>query len=139
MFGKCIYFSLNATVRELNRIWDLEYKSVGLTAPQGYLVSLVLKSPGLCQKDIAEQMNLDSSTVTRLLAGLTKKGLIKREEGAKDCRTITVHPTTKSKNLEPKLQAVTHRLVNKLKNLAPEKQIEELTRSSRNFLELLQS
>ncbi len=119
MFDKCIYFNLNALVRDINRIWDQEFADSGLTAPQGYLIALVLKQPGLSQKEVGGIMNLDRSTVTRFLESLEGEKLIKRLPSATDGRVTEVFPTKKAQALEAKLEkafkGVSNRVEQKLK------------------------
>lgn len=101
------------------------------------MLKLILTNPGLPQKQIASELSLDRSTVTRLLEGLEKKALIKREGGTEDCRTIQVFPTTKAKKLESRLSDSTQRLIKKLSHLAPKEDIESMLLQTTQFLELL--
>ncbi len=119
MFDKCIYFNLNALVRDLNRVWDQEFTDTGLTAPQGYLVALILSQPGMAQKEVGKAMNLDRSTVTRFLEAMEKEKLIQRQPSPRDGRVTLVYPTKKAEALKAKLEKafknVGHRVEQKLK------------------------
>ena len=104
MFDKCIYFNLNALVRDLNKVWEEQFSETGLTPPLGYLLALILKSPGLSQKEVGAALNLDRSTITRFLESLEKEKLVRRETSTKDGRVINVYPTKKAEGLKTKLE-----------------------------------
>jgi MarR family transcriptional regulator, organic hydroperoxide resistance regulator len=130
MFDKCIYFNLNALIRDLNRIWDQEFAASGLTAPQGYLLSLVLQKPGLSQKEVGQTMNLDRSTVTRFLESMEKEKLIKREPSAHDGRVINVYPTKKAEGLKAELQKAFKGVANKVDEKLKTNDIKDLIKLS---------
>jgi len=73
MFEKCIYFNSNALVRQINKIWDDAFKPFGLSPSHAYVLRLVLNTPGLSMKQIAEDLELAPSTVTRFVDNLIHK------------------------------------------------------------------
>lgn len=130
MFDKCIYFNLNALVRDLNRLWDQEFADSGLTAPQGYLLSLVLAKPGLSQKELGQTMNLDRSTVTRFLESMERAKLIKRQASSQDGRIINVSPTKKAEALRNKLEVAFKNVATKVEKKLKQNEIKDLIRLS---------
>ena len=84
MFERCLYFNLNSLTRKVNRIWDQAFAEFDLSPAHGYLLRLVLSEPGLNQKQLAEQLNLNKSTITRFIDALEKKGLLKRKKAMTD-------------------------------------------------------
>ncbi len=46
---------------------NTEFRQTGLSAPHAYVMRLVLDDPGLSQKQLAEELHLDPSTVTRFI------------------------------------------------------------------------
>ena len=59
---------------------------------------LVNERPGIVQKELADNLQLAPSTVTRLVDSLVHKGyLTRRSEG----KASSVHPTDEGKNLQP--------------------------------------
>lgn len=84
MFERCLYFNLNSLTRKVNRVWDQAFAEFDLSPAHGYLLRLVLSEPGLNQKQLAEQLNLNKSTITRFIDALEKKGLLKRKKAMTD-------------------------------------------------------
>lgn len=109
MFEKCIYFAINAMARKINKLWEAEFKTIGLSPAHGYMLTLILEKPGLRQKEIAETLCLDPSTITRFIDALIDKGYITRQND-EDGRASKVVPTAKGKNMKPKLETVKENL-----------------------------
>ncbi|MDH4274223.1 MAG: MarR family winged helix-turn-helix transcriptional regulator [Gammaproteobacteria bacterium] len=94
MFERCIYFNVNSLARTLNRLWDRAYAPLGLTAPQAYVLRAVLNHYGLNHQVLAGELNLEKSTVSRIVDQLEQKGLvIRKHDDASDARLVTVTPT----------------------------------------------
>ena len=90
MFDKCIYFNLITLMRRVNRIWQKEFKRLGLTPSHGYLLFAMKELPDATQKDLSELMELDASNITRLIEGLENQGLVKKTTRGKGSRfTVT--------------------------------------------------
>ncbi|MGE3680955.1 MAG: MarR family winged helix-turn-helix transcriptional regulator [Bdellovibrionales bacterium] len=106
MFEECIYFNLNALARDLNRLWERHFTEVDLSPPLGYLLMAVLQEPGRSQRDLAEVLQLERSTITRFLETLESRGLIRRESTSADARISHVFPTEKGLALRPRLNRV---------------------------------
>ncbi|MET7918902.1 MarR family transcriptional regulator [Streptomyces avermitilis] len=88
-----ICFSLNAASRAFNGVYRVVLKDLGLTYPQ-YLVMMVLWEHGaLPVKKVGEHLRLDSGTLSPLLKRLETAGLVRRERGVKDERSVYVHLT----------------------------------------------
>lgn len=104
MFEECLYFNLNSLTRDINRLWEGEFAKVGLTPAQGYFLALVIEKPGLLQKEIGRSLNLERSTVTRLIDGMITKGLIRKEGDAMDARASQIFPTKKGEKLSDGIQ-----------------------------------
>lgn len=106
MFERCLYFNVNALARAVNRLWDEAFKELDLSPAHAYLLRLVLAKPGASHKDIARELKLDKSTITRFVDSLQDKGLLKRSKvGAEDGREQRVFPTEKAKRLHAALES----------------------------------
>ena len=137
MFEQCIYFNLNALVRDLNKIWEAQFVDLGLTPPLGYMLALILSEPGLSQKDLAQRLHLERSTVTRFLEVLENKGLIRRESAPEDGRVIRVSPSEKGKALKPKVFKVLKKVSAVLDSKMAGQEIEALLKMSCKMREKL--
>lgn len=89
----CLYFTANALARAVTRMAEDAFAPVGLSPSQAFLVMLALESPGIAASEMAARLRLAPSTVTRLVDGLTRKGLVERKAEGKASR---IHPTPKA-------------------------------------------
>ncbi|MDT0343065.1 MarR family winged helix-turn-helix transcriptional regulator [Streptomyces litchfieldiae] len=105
-----ICFALHSASRAFDAVYRSVLKDLGLTYPQ-YLVMLVLWEHGeLPVKRIAEQMRLDTGTISPLLKRLEAAGLVRRDRSAEDERSVTVRPTEAGLDLRERAVAVPHRI-----------------------------
>jgi len=72
----------------------------GVTASQGYTLLALPGDGSLSMNELSESMNLASSTMTRMLDNLVKKGLAFREHDEADRRIVRVGLTAKGQNLQ---------------------------------------
>lgn len=100
MFERCLYFNVNALTRKVNQIWDQAFADLGLSPAHAYLLRLVLSQPGISQKDIAGELRLDKSTVTRFIDTLEDRGYLKR---SKVGREQIISPTPVATKIEKEL------------------------------------
>ncbi|MBI3188219.1 MAG: MarR family transcriptional regulator [Gammaproteobacteria bacterium] len=104
MFERCLYFNVNALARQVNTIWDEAFAEFDLSPAHAYLLRLVLAQPGIAQRDIALELKLAKSTVTRFIDTLQTKGLLSRKKTADgDPREQNIFPTAKTLKIADKL------------------------------------
>jgi DNA-binding MarR family transcriptional regulator len=106
MFEECLYFNSNTLARTVSRIWANAYRQVNLSPPQAFLLRLVLAKPGLFPREIADELNLSRSTITRFLDRLEKRHLLVRKPTEKDGRELRVYPTQAAKEMHQKLDDI---------------------------------
>ncbi|MEU5170392.1 MarR family winged helix-turn-helix transcriptional regulator [Streptomyces mutomycini] len=88
-----VCFSLQAASRAFGGVYREALRDLGLTYPQ-YLAMMVLWEHGpLPVKTIGDRLHLDSGTLSPLLKRLESAGLVRRERGPQDERSVTVHLT----------------------------------------------
>ncbi|RYG31892.1 MAG: MarR family transcriptional regulator [Chitinophagaceae bacterium] len=101
-FSQCLYFSSNAFARKIEKLALESWKPVGLSPSHGYLLMHVIEDPGIQPGVLAQHLQLQPSTVTRLIEKLEdKKLLVRTTEG----KTTNVHPTSRAKEMHGKMQA----------------------------------
>jgi len=137
MFERCLYFNLNALTRKVNRIWEAEFRQTGLSPPHAYLMRLVLDEPGLSQKQLAEALHLDPSTVTRFVDALAARQLVRRDTSSSDRRSATVFPTREGKRLQKKLEKIGEALFQTLRKRLGDKAFRQLVNSLRETRNVL--
>ncbi|MEX0661637.1 MAG: MarR family transcriptional regulator [Balneolaceae bacterium] len=97
-----IHNTLNTFSREISTFFDDHFKEFGLATSYVELILLVKKSGDNCtQKEIAQKMNLDPSTITRFITKLQKKGLV---EKSRNGRLVSIQLTTKGEKLSVKAE-----------------------------------
>ena len=100
-YCSCLYFTANALARKVEKIAIESWKKVDLSPSHAYLLMLSLEEPGIQAGQLAEQLQLTPSTVSRLLEKLeTKKLVIRAAEG----KQTNVYPTQKAKDMRPLLK-----------------------------------
>jgi len=138
MFEQCLYFNLNALTRKVNRVWESEFRQTGLSAPHAYVMRLVLSEPGISQKQLAEELHLDPSTVTRFVDALAERHLVRRDTSHTDRRSAAVLPTAEGKRLQKKLEKIGQGLFQTMQARLGDKGFRELVnalRETRSTLE----
>jgi len=100
MFERCLYFNINALTRKINKLWEQAFADFDLSPSHAYLLRLVLDAPSITQKEIASELKLEKSTVTRFIDSLEDKGYLKRNKIGREHIIIA---TAKTKKLERKL------------------------------------
>jgi len=139
MFEKCVFFNINALVRDLNRVWEAQFSEVGLTPPLGYMLAAIINVPGMSQKELSQELHLERSTVTRFLDSLESKGLIKREGAPDDARVTHVVASEKGKALKPKLMKALKKVGEALEGRVADQDLETLLKVSAKVRERLKT
>ena len=93
----CLYFTANSLARVITRMAEEEFSKTGLSPPHAFLVMLVNDHPGIAQKELADNLQLAPSTVTRFIDSLVFKGYLTRQTEGKASK---VYPTDEGKNLQ---------------------------------------
>ncbi len=78
----------------------------GLHAGQEALLLAVWSQPGLRQVALAERLEVEPPTVSRMIERLERGGLIRRERDPHDARLWRVHPTARSRLLEASVRRI---------------------------------
>jgi MarR family transcriptional regulator, organic hydroperoxide resistance regulator len=101
-YGRCIYFASNALARKTEKLAIAAWKQVDLSPSHAYLLMIVMDEPGVQPGALSAELHLTPSTITRLIEKLELKKLVTRTTEGK---TTAVYPTTKSKEMKPRLLA----------------------------------
>lgn len=100
-YSSCLYFTASALARKVEKLASEIYRKVDLSPSHAYLLMLVIDEPGIQPTIIAQQLQLQPSTVTRLIEKLEdKKLLVRITEG----KLTNVYATPKGKELQPRLK-----------------------------------
>lgn len=100
-YCKCLYFTANALARKIEKLAIESWSRVDLSPSHAYLLMLVVEEAGIQPTSLSEHLQLQPSTITRLLEKLESKKLLARTYEGK---LTKVYPTSKGKDLLPKLK-----------------------------------
>lgn len=93
----CLFFTANRLSRAITKLAEDEFAMTGLTPMYGYLIRLVIGTPGISHKELSEKLSITSSTLTRFIDKLESKQLVERNVQGKN---VFLYPTVKAKELE---------------------------------------
>ena len=99
-YSQCLYFTSNALARKVEKLAQQTWKKVNLSPSHAYLLMIALEEPGVTPTTLSEHLQLQPSTITRLIEKLEEKKLVVRTTEGK---ITNVYPTPKGKELQPKL------------------------------------
>lgn len=111
-------FAIYACSREIIKLYRPHLEALGLTYTQ-YITMLVLwETPSITAKDLGERLYLDSGTLTPLLKKLEGMGLVKRNRGIEDERSLIVSLTPKGERLKEDAEEIPVKMACSM-NLSP--------------------
>jgi DNA-binding MarR family transcriptional regulator len=118
----CLCANLRRAARVVTQIYDEALRPSGLRTPQFTLLqSLNMAPPGISQKRLARVLEFDSTTLTRTLEPVRRKGWVRAEAG-EDRRELRLFLTEDGleeyKRVLPYWQLAQRRLKNELGELA---------------------
>ncbi len=116
-------------VRTLQIFERMQISKKGFTNSQCYTLLNIYKSGPLAMKNLSEKMNLDNSTMTRVVNNLVRDDLIKREPSAEDRRVVNVRLTEKGEAEAEELSKEVIEYYRKIIEEIPEGKVIEIVES----------
>ena len=108
-FCDCLYFSANSLARNLTRIAEEAFAKTGLAPSHAFALMSINRNPGTNPSDVAKEMHMTPSTITRFLDKLETRGLISRRSEGK---SSSLWPTERGKEMQPDLEQSWNELLN---------------------------
>ncbi|KFI27851.1 transcriptional regulator [Haematobacter massiliensis] len=103
-------FVFSRTARRWRRELDLRLAEIGMAdATWPPLVHLSLSGGGISQKDLAERVGIDGSSLVRLLDILSERGLLERRPDPADRRSRQLYLTPAGEDAVRQIEAVLER------------------------------
>ena len=97
--------TLTLAYRRVNALQRGEKRCFGVTMSQCVALELLLQQGPMTVRDMASDLGLDTSTVTRLVDVLVRDGMVRRARDEKrDRRRVFVSLTARGRNLAAKLE-----------------------------------
>jgi DNA-binding MarR family transcriptional regulator len=78
----CACANLRRTARLVTQLYEQALRPAGVGAAQFTLLQALKLAPGISQRQLAELLGIDSTTLTRTLAPLRRQGCLRSEPGA---------------------------------------------------------
>jgi DNA-binding MarR family transcriptional regulator len=100
-YCQCLYFTANALARKIEKLAQDSWSKVDLSPSHAYLLMMAIEEPGVQPSGLADHLQLQPSTITRLIEKLEDRKLVIRTTEGK---MTNVYPTPKGKELLPKLK-----------------------------------
>ena len=92
---------INTIARCANLYHDEALQSAGLSSYQSAYIPIICTHPGITQDQIARQLHVNRSSVTRQLTSLEENGFVIRRRSTDDRRAVEVYPTDKAQAVLP--------------------------------------
>lgn len=90
MFSCCLYFSANRLSRIMSKLADEAFEKSGLSPSYAFILMLVEKHHSITPTELADNMGMMPSTITRLVDKLVAKDFVTRTTmGKKSCISLT--------------------------------------------------
>ena len=102
---------ISVVQRKTQMYLNEQFASVGITGGQAPFIMIVCETQGLPQSRLGELLDMDKSTVAKMLSRLEAQGYITRRVNADDCRSFDICPTGKAYKIYPFLEQVGERWV----------------------------
>jgi DNA-binding MarR family transcriptional regulator len=104
-------FEIGETAHALRKAFDRRASALGATRAQWKVLFRLTRSPGLRQVELADLLDIEAITLSRIVDRLEAAGLVERAPDPADRRAWRLHVTDKAKPLVAKLQALGLELV----------------------------
>jgi len=96
-FENSVGFIVNNTAKAFQKALDAELrKNVGVTISQWRVISTLVRQSGLTQKEIADKVGIEGSTLVPIIDKMEENGLVERKSDSKDRRINRIFLTKKS-------------------------------------------
>lgn len=106
---ECCVEEVGEVVQRLTRLLQLferdQIKVFGVTSSQCYALLEIERTNGLTMNELSTKMNLDTSTMTRIMDNLVRDGLVQRVRDESDRRYVVVQLTEQGQECAQKLRA----------------------------------
>src|SRR5438128_7181515 len=104
-------FEIGETAHALRRAFDRRAVGLGVTRAQWKVLFKLTRTPELRQIELADMLEIEPITLTRIIDRLQEAGLVERTRDPDDRRAWRLHVTAKAEPLVERLKAVAGELV----------------------------
>ncbi|HBV98949.1 MAG: MarR family transcriptional regulator [Peptococcaceae bacterium BICA1-7] len=113
--SKYICFKLSKVMRKVQRYYESNLSSFGVTPVQFYVLSALWENDGIKFKDLARSINMDGSTLTGILDRMERLDYVERRDDPEDRRSLLIFLKEKAKNNQREIVSLAERLNKEIK------------------------
>ncbi len=99
-------FEIGETAHALRKAFDRRAVGLGVTRAQWKVLFRLHRRPGLRQIELADMLDIEPITLSRIVDRLEESGLVERRPDPSDRRAWRLHVTAKAQPLIEKLRAI---------------------------------
>ena len=99
-------FEIGETAHALRKAFDRRAVGLGVTRAQWKVLFRLTRQPGLRQNELADLLDVEPITLSRIIDRLEEGGLVKRAADPADRRAWRLHVTAQAQPLVEKLKAL---------------------------------
>lgn len=107
---KSLGYVTRASSRIFERVIQWVIADRNIQAGHWYFIRVLWQHDGLTQRELADAAHVTESTAVSAIAGMEKRGLIRRERSPTDKRKILVYLTQEGKGLEADLMPLAQQI-----------------------------
>ncbi len=130
--------TLSLAYRRVNALQRGEKRCFGVTMSQCVALELLLQQGAMTVRDMARDLGLDTSTVTRLVDVLVRDGMVRRARDEKrDRRRVFVSLTARGRSLAAKLERCADDYSERILERIPPEMREDVVHTLRVLIEAI--
>lgn len=126
--SETIGFLLNDTARMFRRAFNVRTRDSGITALQSRVLTYLSRYPGIRQGPLAELIEVEPITLSRMIDRLEESGLVERRADPTDRRAWQLHLTALAEPLLDSLRQTARTVVAEATDGLSDAERDELTR-----------
>jgi DNA-binding MarR family transcriptional regulator len=104
-------FEISETAHALRKAFDRRAVGLGVTRAQWKVLFRLERQPGLRQIELADMLDIEPITLSRIVDRLEEGGLVERVADPADRRAWRLHVTAKARPLVEKLRAIADEMI----------------------------
>jgi DNA-binding MarR family transcriptional regulator len=104
-------FEIGETAHALRKAFDRRAVGLGVTRAQWKVLFKLTRTPGLRQIELADMLDIEPITLSRIVDRLEEAGLVERSADPADRRAWRLHVTTRAEPLVEKLRRVADEMI----------------------------
>lgn len=103
-----LFDEMSAFNRRVRAFFELRSQETGLTLTRARVLFALSRRGSLNQKDLAQELEIETPTLVRILDGMEKQRLIERRMGGSDRRVKEIHVTPDGERVGRSVEAIAH-------------------------------